>query len=151
MEMRGVAILKGVGGAAGLLGLYVAVTAAISGWGFMAAQFAERWYWILGLAVGFGTQVGLVAYLRALHVARLSRAVAAVSGTTSGVAMLACCAHYLVNVAFPLIGISGVAAVIGQYQTELFVVGAVANLIGIGYFLQKLMQDRVRYGSNTAR
>lgn len=139
-------MLKGAAGAAGLLALYVGVTTVISGLGFMAAQFAERWYWIVGLAVGFGTQVGLVAYLRALHVARVSRAVAAVSGTTSGAAMLACCSHYLANV-IPLIGVSGIAALIGQYQTELFVFGAAVNLIGIGYVVRKLVRERAAYGT----
>ncbi|MBI2624360.1 hypothetical protein HYW67_02595 [Candidatus Parcubacteria bacterium] len=148
--MRSAAILKGVVATVGLLILYFAVTTVISGWEFAVLQFGARWYWILGLAVGFGVQVGLFTCLRALHVARVSRSVVAVSGTMSSAAMLACCAHYLVNVV-PLIGISGAAAVIGQYQTELFAFGAVANVVGIGYFLNKLIRERVSYGINAAR
>jgi len=53
--------------------------------------------------------------------------------------MISCCAHYLVNI-LPIIGISGLAVFIGQYQTELFIAGALSNLLGITYLANKLIK-----------
>lgn len=122
-----------------LLGVYISAVNLISGWDFLISQLKANWYWIFGLALGFGIQIFLFSYLRARHQAQVSGKMITVSGATSGTAMLACCAHYLVNI-LPIVGISGLAAVIGQYQTELFVLGLIANVIGIGYMINKLKQ-----------
>ena len=120
-----------------LLLLYFTVLYLVSGWYFTKSQFDDNWYWIIGLSVGFGVQIGLFTYIRALHKVAVSGKVVASSGTTSTVAMISCCAHYLVNV-LPIIGISGIAAVIGQYQAELFWLGLISNLLGIVYLGSKL-------------
>lgn len=135
--MKRLSFLNGFIGAIALLGFYFGVVSLVSGWNFALEQFFGNWYWILALAIGFGIQIGLFTYLRALHRSQKSGRVVAVSGATSGIAMISCCAHYLVNV-LPIIGISGFAAVVGQYQTELFVVGLLSNVIGIGYMLRQL-------------
>lgn len=113
--MIGKPFVNGVISVTGLLGFYFGIIGLVSGWDFAWTQFSLSRYWIIGLAVGFGVQVGLFTYLRALHRARMSGAVAATTGTVSGSAMVACCAHYLVNI-MPIVGISGFAAVVGQYQ-----------------------------------
>lgn len=130
---------KGVIGFAGLLSVYFLVVGSISGWEFARGQFIANWIWIGGSAVGFGIQIFLFTYLRTLHKERMSGPVVAVTGTTSGVTMIACCAHYLVNI-LPIIGISAFAAVIGQYQQELFMVGAVVNIAGIVYMARQLVK-----------
>jgi len=135
MKMRSIA--NGLLGFLLLLGFYFLVVSAVSGASFALAQFFESWYWILGLAAGFGIQIALFSYIRAVHRARVSGTAVAVSGTTSGAAMIACCAHYLVNI-LPIIGIAGIATLIGNYQTWLFAVGLASNLIGIGYMTKKL-------------
>ena len=126
-------------GGASLLIFYFIILTLVSGWSFTLIQFAQNWYWITGLSLGFGIQIGLFTYLRILHQKQVSGKVLAASGTTSGIAMIACCSHYLVNI-LPIIGISGFLAVIGQYQTELFLVGLVSNLAGIGYLTNKLIK-----------
>ena len=74
-----------------------------------------------------------------MHRAATSGKVVVASGTTSTVAMISCCTHYLVNV-LPIIGVSGLAAIIGQYQTEIFWVGLISNALGIAYLSGKLIK-----------
>jgi len=122
-----------------LLVFYFAILNLVSGWEFTKIQFTNNWYWIISLSVGFGIQIGIFTYLRAAHKAAASGKVVAASGTTSTVAMISCCAHYLVNV-LPIIGVSGFAAIIGYYQTELFWLGLISNVLGIAYMGQKLVK-----------
>lgn len=127
--------LFGLGAGLGLLSLYFLVLTLISGWNFTENQFQENWYWILGLSIGFGIQVGLFAYLKGKRHNLVSGKVVAVSGTTSTAAMLICCSHYLINI-LPFIGIAGIALFLSQYQTEFFIIGILSNLLGIAYLIK---------------
>lgn len=125
--------LFGLAAAALLLTVYVGVVSLVSGWNFMLTQFAAFWYFVLALAAGFGVQIGL--YVRLREFARHgygSGKVVAVSGGTSTVAMISCCAHYLANVV-PVLGATGLLTLVAQYQTELFWVGLAFNAAGIAY------------------
>lgn len=136
--MRSAPILKGISGAAVLLAFYFITVSAISGWGFALDQFGAFWYFILSLAFGFGVQIGLYSYLKSIIKHQtVSGKMVAVSGAASSVAMISCCAHYLVNI-LPLIGITAVISFIGQYQIEFFWVGLAANIFGIGYIASKI-------------
>lgn len=126
------ASLRGVAGLSALMILYFSIVTLVSGWSQALDQFARFWYFIVGLAAGFGIQVGLYSYLRSAARRAASGNVVAVSGTTSTVAMVSCCSHYLVNI-LPIIGVSGAAAVIGQYQIELFWFGLIVNMAAILY------------------
>jgi len=123
-----------------LLAIYFGVVSLISGMGFALEQFAKFWYFIVPLALGFGIQVGLYTYLKNLvgqHGA--SGKVVAVSGTTSTAAMVSCCAHYLANI-LPILGVTGILAVVAEYQVELFWVGLAFNTAGILYVASKVIQ-----------
>ncbi len=123
-----------------LLGLYFGVLTLVSGWEFTLEQFATYWHFTVALAAGFGVQVGLYTYLR--HLARQcggAGKVAAVSGGTSAAAMISCCTHYLANMV-PILGATGLVALVGQYQVELFWVGLAFNLAGVLYISSKVMQ-----------
>lgn len=123
-----------------LLALYFSILTLISGWLFAQEQFGDFWYYIVSLAAGFGVQIGLYVYLKnAVHEARGSGKVLAVSGTTSTAAMISCCAHYLVNI-LPVLGVAGILTVIAQYQIQLFWVGLAFNLGGIIYMADKLIK-----------
>lgn len=131
-------VLYGVVAFALLLGMYALVLTLVSGEAFLRAQFAQFWYFVLALAVGFGVQVGL--YVRLRQVTRHDTAsgkVIAVSGGTSTAAMISCCAHYVTNV-LPVLGATGLVALVAQYQTELFWVGLAFSLAGIVYVGRKL-------------
>lgn len=128
----------GLLGSAGLLALYFGLLTTLSGWSFTLDQFREFWPYIVALAVGFGVQVGLFSTLhRATH-ANHSGKVVAVTGTTSGVAMISCCAHYLVSL-LPALGATGLVTLVGEYQRELFWFGLAANLAGILYMGRKVV------------
>ena len=137
------AIIKGTGAAIAMLAVFFLVVTLISGWAFTLSQFSAYWYFIVSLAVGFGIQIGLYSYLKQAVSGDSStpKAVVALSGTTSTAAMISCCAHYLANI-LPVLGIAGLASVVGQYQVEFFWVGIVFNVGGIVYIAQKIIAFR---------
>ena len=136
-RVLGVAGGAGVLASALILGFYFAALSLVSGWPFTVEQFAEWWPYIVTLAAGFGVQVGLFVYLRrAVHGAASGKVMAA-SGTTSGIAMVSCCTHYLVNL-LPVLGATGLVTFIGTYQVELFWFGIASNLAGIAYMGRRL-------------
>ena len=124
-----------------LLTVYFLLVSLISGPIFALSQFTKYWYFILGLAAGFGVQVFLYSKLRQL-VQGGAKGVVAVTGTTSTVAMVSCCSHYLVNI-LPLLGTVGILTVISQYQIELFWVGLTANFLGILYLVSRLKKIKI--------
>lgn len=132
-------ILLGLAAASALLGAYFLILTAVSDWQFTLDQFFTFWYFIVALALGFGLQIGLFTYLRNAVHAHCSGKVVAVSGSTSTVAMVSCCAHYLANV-LPVISVTGLVAFVGQYQVELFWFGLASNAIGILYIGNKVLQ-----------
>lgn len=125
-----------------LLTVYFIVLTLISGWNFAQAQFNQFWYFIVSLAIGFGIQIGLWVYLKLTmyEYHKIAAApVVAVTGTTSTVAMISCCTHYIANL-IPLLGVAGALTLIAQYQVELFWIGIGFNLFGIWYLTKKLRQ-----------
>lgn len=135
-------IAVGAGSLAGalLLGVYFGMLALVSGWEFTLEQFATFWPFVVSLAAGFGVQAGLYTHLRSItRHGNAAGKVAAVSGGTSTAAMISCCTHYLANVV-PILGATGLVALVGQYQVELFWVGLAFNLAGVLYIGSKAVQ-----------
>jgi len=122
-----------------LLAVYFGALTLVSGWGFTVGQFSDFWYYIVPLALGFGIQVALFVRLRqVVSLAKESGTVVAASGTTSTLAMVSCCAHYLTNNVAPVLGATGLVAFAAQFQVELFWVGLLFNAAGIAYVGNKL-------------
>ena len=116
-----------------LLGLYVGVLTVLSGWDFTISQFKEFWPFVVALASGFGIQVGLFLRLRQLTaIHHNTNHIVAASGTTSTMAMLACCTHYLANVV-PVLGAVGLVSIVTQYQVHLLWIGLIFNAAGLAY------------------
>ena len=131
-------ILKGLLGISVLLVFYFAIVTLISGWDFAQNQFLRFWYFILALAFGFGIQISLYTYLKnSIHSKNKSARVLVASGTTSGAAMISCCAHYLANI-LPVLGGTGFITIVAQYQVQLFWVGLAANLAGVFYMANRV-------------
>jgi len=134
--------IYGLLGTATLLAIYFFVVGLISGWPFALSQFSQFWYFIISLAIGFGIQIGLYYHLKQLvenkGVAMGGKTVA-VTGTTSTLAMISCCAHYLVNI-IPILGIAGALSIVAQYQIEIFWVGLVFNLFGVVFIGNKIIK-----------
>ena len=105
--MKRKSIFFGVLGAFALILLYVITMSLASGsLAETFSQFQKMWYWIFALAGGFGVQVGLFSYLKMVikHKAAHATAITATSTGTSGVGMIACCAHHLTEV-LPIVGL----------------------------------------------
>lgn len=134
--------LKALIASASLLLLYFFIVSAISGWKFALSQFGSYWYFLISLAIGFGIQVGLYSYLKQLvknsNMAMSGKAVA-VTGTTSTLAMISCCAHYLANIV-PILGIAGALSVVAAYQVQIFWVGLAFNIFGIAFISNKIIK-----------
>ena len=130
----------GVLAALALLVFYLGVITLAQGWGHALQQLGDDFPFVGAIAVGFGTQMGLFVYLRGLHARASAGGVAASTGTSTA-AMLACCAHHLVDVA-PVLGLSGAAIFLNAYKTPLLWLGIVMNLIGILYLARKIYQAR---------
>jgi len=123
-----------------LLGVYFAVLTLVSGWGFAQSQFSDYWYFIVSLIVGFGVQFALYQYIKGLvHAVKGMGKVVGVSGTTSTVAMISCCTHYLVNIV-PILGVTGLATIATQYQVEIFWIGLGFNAFGIAFIVNKIIR-----------
>ena len=83
------ALLYGTCAAVVLLGIYFLVLSLVSNWDYAIGQFSHYWYFIAGLAAGFGVQIGLYTYLRK-GIAGMGGGGKAlgVTGTTSTAAMI---------------------------------------------------------------
>lgn len=128
-----------ISGSLGLLAVYFMVLTLVSGWEFTQEQFRDFWYFVLALAAGFGLQVGIYVYLKELTRHGGSRKVVAVSGATSTGAMIACCTHYLANL-LPVLGATGLLALVAQYQVQMFWVALAINLAGVVYIGRRAFQ-----------
>lgn len=134
----------GIAAAIGVVGFYMGLLTLTSDWFNARAQFGEYRWWIIALSLGLGIQVTLYSYMRKrMQKGSLGAAKSglAASGGMSTASMAACCSHYLVPLlaAVGLPFLSAAAAGIANYQTELFLVGILSNLAGLGIML-RLMQ-----------
>lgn len=138
-------IAIGVLGAAGLFGLYLVVLTLSESFSHALAQLYEMWYWLALLVSGFGVQLGLYSFIRMnfREKSRGSTAEVAASGGISTGAMIACCAHHLVEV-LPLIGLSAAALFLAKYQLPFILLGIFSNLVGIVMMLVIIQKHGVR-------
>jgi len=137
------------GGLAGAVFL-TAVYFAVVSWA-ESPQHAVEFFWeergiILPLIAGFGVQMALYTILKK----RLffpageigpSNTLAGAGGTTSTLAMVACCAHHVTDV-LPILGLTAAAAFLAKYQTLFMLVGLGTTLIGIAVMLRILFKER---------
>jgi hypothetical protein len=124
----------------GLLAFYLGIVTLAQDWSHALQQLADDRWFVVAVAAGFGTQIGLFTYLRGLNVHAAAGGVAASTGTSTA-AMLACCAHHLTDV-LPILGLSSAAIFLNLYKTPLLWLGIGMNLIGIVYMLRKIREQR---------
>jgi hypothetical protein len=131
-------VAAGFIGAAALLLVYLGIIAIAQGADHAIEQLTADAVFVGLIALGFGTQMALFVELRAVdrhH--RASAAVTAAGTGTSAAAMLACCAHHLVDL-LPLVGLSAAAVFLNAYKTPLFLVGIAMNVVGIVIIARRL-------------
>ena len=129
-----------------LVALYLVLVSWAQGFDHAASLLGDEWVFVGLVSAGFGTQVGLFAYVRMLRrsMARESLALAGAGTTASSVSMIACCAHHLTDV-LPVIGLSGLAIALNDFRIPLMVIGITVNLIGIGIMVRELRWTSARY------
>lgn len=131
-------ILWGIGGGIILLTLYFLILSLTQSFSHALEQFLDLWYLILPLVIGFGLQVFLYSYIRYQVQGKNLKAATgelAASGGVSAGAMIACCAHHLIDV-LPLLGLSAVFLFLAKYQIFFLFLGITSNIIGILFLLE---------------
>lgn len=101
-------------------------------------QIKKYWFLLLLLISGFGVQIGLYTYLK--HKEALCSITTMASGGISGISMLLCCSHYLVNF-LPFISLA-FANLVLQYTVYILLFGIVSNAFGIWFMLKKIKKIR---------
>jgi len=135
-------IVAGLIGSAALLAVYLLIISLAQGLEHAVGQLALDAAFVGLIAAGFGTQLGLFVELRAVDRRHRSGAAVTAAGTgTSAAAMLACCAHHLVDL-LPIVGLSAAAVFLNAYRTPLFLVGIGMNVIGIVVIARQLQRAR---------
>lgn len=139
------AVTAGLLGSLGLFGFYFGVLASVTGdithpW----QQFILFQPWMTALIIGFGIQIFLWRLLSSglrlrpqMMTSTKTGVVAGGSATVSSISMAACCAHHLADFV-PILGISGAALFLTEYQRELLLLGVGFNLLGIGFMVWHL-------------
>jgi hypothetical protein len=135
-------VAAGIVGGVALLSIYLAIISLAQGVDHAVEQLAADALFVVSIAVGFGTQVALFVELRAVDRHYRAAAVVTVAGTgTSAAAMLACCAHHLVDL-LPFVGLSAASVFLNAYKTPLFLIAIGMNLVGIVIIARQLRRAR---------
>ena len=138
----------GIAAGLAVIGFYLGLISLTSDWYNAKAQFIGYRWWIVSLAIGLGLQVGLFTHMRHVFARSHMKGAAsgmAASGGISGAAMVLCCSHYLAGL-LPIIGLpflSAAVAGLAQYQTLVFLVGVISNILGLTYMLWLMYKNGV--------
>ena len=124
-------VLYGILAGLGLLTFYLGVVSFFQGVEFAFLNLRSLWWLVFPLSIGFGTQIGLYTSIK--HTATMTGTVAGTGGVSAG-SMVACCSHFLFNL-IPIVGFSGIALFLAQYQKEFLGIGVLSNIVGIGIML----------------
>lgn len=136
----------GLAGAVLLTGLYFGIVSwAESPQHALDLFWEDRWI-VIPIILGFGVQMALYTILKKrlfVPVANTgpSGALAGAGGTTSTLAMVACCAHHVADV-LPILGLTAAATFLAEYRTLFMLVGLGTTLIGIAVMLVILYRER---------
>jgi hypothetical protein len=135
--------LAGLVAGVALLAVYLGVISIAQGPSHALEQLAADAWFVMAITAGFGVQIALFAELRAVN--RRHRAGAAVTAAATGTstaAMLACCAHHLVELV-PLLGLSAAAVFLNDFKTPLMLLGLAMNATAIVVVLRALRRARL--------
>ena len=150
--------LVGVLGASALLGLYLGILSIAQSPSHALEQLAQDQVWVGLVALGFGVQLGMYAYLRLIVQALKLAGATAMTGVgtgTSTLGMLACCAHHLTDFG-PLValagasGLSGAVTFLAAWKIPFIIFGLVVNAFGIVVTWRLIRSSRAHLKMMTA-
>ncbi|MCA0454006.1 MAG: hypothetical protein LCI00_08535 [Chloroflexi bacterium] len=141
-------LATGIGGAFLLTVVYLVIVSIAE-----SPQHALDLFWqdrgiVIPIILGFGVQVALYTILKKRLFAPVSSTgpsgkLVGVGGTTSTVAMVACCAHHVTD-ALPILGLTAAATFLAQYRTLFMLIGLGTTLAGIVVMSFILFRERRR-------
>jgi hypothetical protein len=136
-------IALGITAAVFLLAVYLTVVGLVLGWAQAVQLLGQDAYLAAPLTLGFGVQVGLYTYLRAIVRARsrFGVAITGASGATSTTAMVACCVHRVADL-LPYLGLSAAAGFLAAYKGAFMVFSLAVSLVGIALILRRIVRYR---------
>lgn len=116
-----------------------------------SSQHAIEFFWqdrwiVIPIILGFGVQVALYVVLKfrwylPVENTGSSASMMGASGTTSAIAMLACCAHHMTD-ALPVLGLTAASAFLAKYRFVFMEISLGITLLGIGYILLTLAREK---------
>jgi hypothetical protein len=139
-------LAAGIAGVVDLTGLYFGIVSwAESPQHSLELFWEDRWI-VFPIILGFGLQAGLYTILKMrlfVPVATIgpSGPMIGIGGTTSTVAIVACCAHHVTDV-LPILGLTASATFLAQYRIAFMLVGLGTTLIGILMMLFILIKEQ---------
>jgi len=136
----------GLLGAIFLTAIYFGIVSLAESPGHALDLFWQDRAIVVPLILGFGVQVGLYTILKKrlfvpVASAGPSGALTGAGGSTSALAMVACCAHHVTDV-LPILGLSAAAAFLAEYQRAFMLFGLGTTLLGILIMLAILFRER---------
>jgi hypothetical protein len=136
----------GMAGAMLLTALYFGIVSWAESPGHAIDLFWEDRWIVIPIILGFGVQMALYTILKKrLFIPAAnpgpSGALTGAGGTTSTLAMIACCAHHVTDV-LPILGLTAAATFLADYQTLFMRVGLGTTLVGIAVMLFILFKER---------
>jgi hypothetical protein len=138
-------VAVGLMGAALLTGLYFGIVSwAESPQHAVKLFWQDRWI-VTPIILGFGVQAGLYTILKKRLFVPVSSSgpsgpMMGAGGTTSTLAMVACCAHHVTDV-LPVLGLTAAATFLAQYRIAFMLVGLGTTLVGIAVMLVILFRE----------
>lgn len=136
----------GIAGSMFLAAVYVGIVSlAESPQHALDLLWQDRWI-VSPIILGFGVQLALYTTLKKRLFAPVaytgpSGKLAGASGTTSTIAMAACCAHHVTDV-IPILGLTAAATFLAEYRIAFMLVGLGMTLVGIVVMLVILFRER---------
>ncbi len=139
-------VAVGLIGGALLTGLYFGIVSWAESPKHAVELFWEDRWIVFPIILGFGVQAGLYTILKKrlfVPVASTgpSGPMMGAGGTTSTLAMVACCAHHVADV-LPILGLTAAATFLAQYRIAFMLVGLGTTLVGIAVMLVILFKER---------
>ena len=144
MRRLGLPLAAGLAGAAFLTALYLGIVALAESPPHALDLFWEDRLLVIPIILGFGTQVGLFAFLKLglfVPIGTATGATTAAGGGVSTAAMVACCLHHAADV-LPLVGLTAAATFLAEWKVPFMLVGLATNGLGIAVMLRQIIKAR---------
>jgi hypothetical protein len=130
----------------GLMAVYFGLVSWAEGPQHAVDLFWQDRFIVIPIVVGFGTQMALYVILKKRLFVPVAEAgpsgvLAGAGGTTSTVAMVACCAHHVTDV-LPFLGLTAAATFLAEYRIAFMLVGLGTTIVGIVVMLVILFRER---------